>query len=87
LPHHIIIDFDKDGVHKIQNFGEDLWGEFSKNGLAEMDIGAVDRAVNRICVVVNRSRYKTRAVRVIKATLVSHYLNGIAHVSEEAFNS
>jgi len=81
------MDFDKDDVHKIRNFGEDLWGEFRKNGLAVMDIGAVDRAVNRICVVVNRSRYKTRALRVIKAKLVRHYLNDIAHISEETFNS
>jgi len=87
LPLRIVIDFDKNDVHKIQNFGEDLWGEFRKNGLAVMDIGAVDRAVDRISVVVNRSRYKTRAVRVIEAALVRHYLNDIAHISEETFNS
>ena len=87
MPLRIVIDFDKNDVHKIQNFGEDLWGEFRKNGLAVMDIGAVDRAVDRISVVVNRSRYKTRAVRVIEAALVRHYLNDIAHISEETFNS
>jgi len=87
LPLRIVIDFDKNDVHKIQNFGEDPWGEFRKNGLAVMDIGAVDRAVDRISVVVNRSRYKTRAVRVIEAALVRHYLNDIAHISEETFNS
>lgn len=87
MPQRIIIDFDNDDAHKIQNFGEDMWGAFSKNGLAVMDINAVDRAVNRICVVVNRSRYKTRAVRVIEAALVRHYLNDIAHISEETFDS
>ena len=85
MPQRIVIDFDKDDVHKIRNFGEDLWRKFSKNGLAVMDIGAVDRAVNRIYVVVNR-RYRTRTVRVINATLLHHCLNDIAHLSEETIN-
>jgi hypothetical protein len=85
----IVIDFDftppgRDEIHKIQNFGEALMYEFSKNPLATIDIREVDRATNRLCVYVKGRRYKTRAVRLIENVLARHFLTDIARISEDS---
>ena len=74
-------------IHKIRNYGEDLFHEFSTSPMATIDINAVDRATNRLCVVVTRDRYKTRTVRLIEKVLSRHYLTDIAHISEEPVES
>jgi len=87
VPRYILIDFgqvDSDAVDRIRNFGEDLWGKFEQNGLASLNIDEVDRCTNRLSVVVNRSRYKTRALSVIKTTLARHLLVDAAELSEES---
>jgi hypothetical protein len=74
---------DRNGlVHRIRNFGEDLYRMFAKSGEARIDIGEVDRAADRLVV----DSVKTRQLRTVSAEiekmLEQHNLTSVAHLSK-----
>jgi hypothetical protein len=86
----IVIDFEVptessargDIIHRIRNFGEDLYRELKRSGLAEIDLAEVDRAIDQI-----RARtIKVRKVRTVSAfiarMLEQHNLAEIALLSQ-----
>jgi hypothetical protein len=86
----IVIDFEvptdssarADIVHRIRNFGEDLYRELKRSGLAEIDLDEVDRAIDQI----HARAIKVRKVRTVSAfiakMLEQHNLAEIAFVSQ-----
>jgi hypothetical protein len=86
MPRTILIRFVDNGdpqlIHRIQNFGEDLYREFQKNGEAVMDIEEVDRATDTLRVTLAASRHLGTVMGFIKKTLQHHHLHNIAEVKK-----
>jgi len=86
----IVIDFELptessargDIIHRIRNFGEDLYRELKRTGLAEIDLGEVDRAIDQIRARTIKARKVRTASAFIERMLVQHKLAEIALVSQ-----
>jgi hypothetical protein len=69
-------------VHRIGNFGEDLYGEFKQSDLANIDLAEVDRATDQLCVRAVKSRKVRIVTTIITKMLERHNLAEIALVSQ-----
>jgi hypothetical protein len=86
----IVIDFELptessargDIIHRIRNFGEDLYRELKRSGIAEIDLGEVDRATDQIRARKIRVRNVRTVSAFISGMLERHNLAGIARVSQ-----
>ena len=83
MPQVIQIDFPEDSgdgvlVHRIRNFGEDLWKEYRDSDDAEVNLDAVDRATTRLEIVIRSPAYKDSALACARKLLRDHNLSEIA---------
>ena len=69
-------------IHRIRNFGEDLYRHCRNDGWASISIADIDRATDRVCVSVRSARRVRRTAQMIEKLLVQHCLRDIARLSE-----
>ncbi|PBC11856.1 hypothetical protein [Mesorhizobium sp. WSM3859] len=67
------IDWEKSTVHRIQNFGEDLWRSFRDNNRIQIDLGEIDRAVDEITFVV-RDTFLKKSLPEVHRVLRAHLM-------------
>ena len=68
-------------IHRIRNFGEDLYRHCHNDGRALISITDVDRATDQLKVSIRSARHVRRAAQMIEKLLVQHFLNDIARLS------
>ncbi|UVC12994.1 hypothetical protein [Mesorhizobium onobrychidis] len=69
------IDYEKSTIHRIQNFGEDLWCSYRANNRVQIDLGEIDRATDEINFLVRDTflqRSLTEVHRLLKANLMEN---------------
>jgi len=66
---------DSNLVHRLRNFGEDLYREFSTSGFAEISLNEVDSATSELRVVRNAKRHIGVVSAFIRKTLQQHKLD------------
>ena len=75
---------DETLVHRVRNFGEDLWRAFHAGDQANIDLNAVDAATTRLELTLAAPRHRDHVMEIIRTILGEHYLTQIARVSEKA---
>ncbi|OJX70665.1 MAG: hypothetical protein BGO93_03845 [Mesorhizobium sp. 65-26] len=55
------VDWERSTIHRIRNFGEDLWHSFREDKRVEVDLEEIDRAVSEIAYLV-RPRFLKRSM-------------------------
>ena len=73
---------DETLVHRVRNFGEDLWRLFYTGEQAKIDLAAVDSATTRLKLILVTPKHHGNVMDAIAKTLKEHYFTDIAHVSE-----
>jgi hypothetical protein len=70
------IDFpESSGVHRVRNFGEDLYRAFREDRLASIDLADVDRATTQIVVDFSySSRRRLKAATKLISEVLAKYL-------------
>jgi len=86
MPRRIIIDSDAEPderalIHRVRNFGEDLFRACREDGWAEISLDEVDRATNQLIVKVGSARRERRIAAMIEALLARHFFTGKARLS------
>jgi hypothetical protein len=90
MARQLLIDFDlpalaKDRnalIHRVRNFGEELFHACKEDGWASVSLQEIDRATNQICVTVRSTRRIRRISSMIDKLLDSHGLAAIARLSQ-----
>ena len=89
MPREIVINFvfrdDQPAtseIHRIRNFGEDLWRACKADGWAAIPLEQVDRATNQLRVAVYAKRRTRRIAALISRLLEKHFLASQAQISE-----
>jgi len=82
----IVIDFTlgptrASDIHRIRNFGEELYRCSGRDGWASISLADVDGATNQLSVSVRSSRRVRRVAQMIDKLLAQHLLKDIAHLS------
>jgi uncharacterized protein YutE (UPF0331/DUF86 family) len=71
-------------VHRIRDLGEDLFSEFSRSGLAQMDIEAIDSAIDCITIFAVKVRHLGEVEQTIKKILKKHGFTEGVQMEREA---
>jgi hypothetical protein len=69
-------------IHRIRNFGEDLYRHCHNDGWASISIADVDRPTDRLKVSIRSARRVRRTTQMIEKLLARHFLSNIASLSE-----
>ena len=69
-------------IHRIRNFGEDLYREFRDSRLAEVDLAEIDRATDKLAVRGIKNRKYHTVEEIVRKLLMRHHFDATAHVSE-----
>ena len=85
MPRDIRIDFDfgdaQPDIHRVQNFGEDLYRMARTKGTTACSIGEIDRATTTIFATIRSVRKSRRVLAEINALLAAHGFAGVARIS------
>jgi hypothetical protein len=82
MARQIIIDFDSPAdVHRVRNFGEDLYGACRDDGWASISLAEVDRATNQLRVTVRSARRVRRVAAMIEKLLERHHFTDTARLT------
>jgi len=65
-------------IHRIRDFGEDLYRKFRVSGLAEIDLAEVDRATERIVVTDIKKRSYHSVEQIVRKLLTPHHFDASA---------
>ncbi len=68
-------------VHRLRNFGEELYREFSLSGQASISLEEIDSATTELHVLVKAQRHLGRVSAFIAKTLKQHNLDDLFTVS------
>ena len=79
--HLIIIDFDPGHIHRLRNFGEDVWRSLREYKWAAIPLEEIDRAKTQLCVTVHSARHVKRVHTLVLKLLKEHFLDGVSRVS------
>ncbi|MDX8527554.1 hypothetical protein RFM68_23930 [Mesorhizobium sp. MSK_1335] len=66
-------DWEQSTVHRIRNFGEDLWRSFREDKHVEVDLEEIDRALDEIVYSVRR-RFLKRSLSEVHRLLTVHFM-------------
>lgn len=69
------VGYEKSTIHRIQNFGEDLWRSYRANNRVQIDLGEIDRATDEIVFMVRDTFLKkslTEVHRLLKVHLMEN---------------
>ncbi len=72
---------DDDLVHRLRNFGEDLYRGFSLSGQADISLDEIDAATTEFHVLVKAKRHLGGVSAFIAKTLKQHNLDDLFTVS------
>ena len=72
---------DDNLVHRLRNFGEELYREFSLSGQADVSLDEIDSATTEIHVVVSAKRHLGGVSAFIAKTLKQHNLDDLFTVT------
>lgn len=72
---------DDNLVHRLRNFGEELYREFSTNGQADISLDQIDCAVSELHVTIKAKRHIGTVSAFVKKTLQRHDLNDLFTVT------
>ncbi len=75
-------DWQASGIHRIHNFGEDLWRTFRDNKHIIIDLGEIDESVDEITFSA-RGRYVRRAVKEAEMVMREHMVDKEAEIVVE----
>jgi hypothetical protein len=67
-------------IHRIRNFGEELYREFRGSDLAEVDLVEIDRATDRIVIGDIKKRNYHAVERMVRKLLARHHFDATAEV-------
>ncbi|MBZ9794612.1 hypothetical protein [Mesorhizobium sp. ES1-4] len=76
-------DWQASGIHRIHNFGEDLWRRFRDNKHIVIDLGEIDRSVDEITFSA-QGRHVRRAVKDAEIVMRKHMVDKEAEIIVEA---
>jgi hypothetical protein len=76
------IDWEKSTIHRIRNFGEDLWRSFRDNNRIEIDLGEIDEAIDEIAFLV-RDTFLKQSMPEVRRLLEVHLMETEAIVDTE----
>jgi hypothetical protein len=65
-------------IHRIRNFGEELYREFARSGQAKIKLAEIGRAMNRFCITGVKARQVKRVSDLVQTMLERHHLGDIA---------
>jgi len=87
MARQIVVDFNLgrdrcSDIHRIRNFGEDLYRQCRDEGWASISITDVDPATDELRVSVRSARRVRQAAQMIENLLAHHFLSEIALLSE-----
>ena len=72
-------DWRRSDIHRIHNFGEDLWSAFRYDKRVAIDLGEIDRSRDEIVFRVRR-RYLRRAIAQTEAVMARHMIRAEADI-------
>ena len=72
---------DDNLVHRLRNFGEDLYREFSTSGQADISLDEIDAATTELHVLVKAKRHLGSVTAFIAKTIQRHNLDDLFTVS------
>jgi hypothetical protein len=75
---------DETLVHRVRNFGEDLWRAFHTGHQTNIDLNAVDAATTRLELTLVAPQHRDQVMGIIATILDEHNLADLARVSEKA---
>ena len=64
-------------VHRLRNFGEDLYREFSLSGQADISLEEIDSATTEINVLVRAKRHLGDVSSIVAKSLKQHDLDDL----------
>jgi hypothetical protein len=67
------VDWERSTVHRIQNFGEDLWRIFRDNRRVEIDLEEIDHAIDEITFLV-RDTFLKKSLNEVHHLLKVHFM-------------
>ena len=67
------VDWQQSTIHRIHNFGEDLWRSFRDNNRVDIDLEEIDRAVGEISFLV-RDSFLKRSLSEVHRLLTVHFM-------------
>ncbi|WP_192365140.1 hypothetical protein [Mesorhizobium mediterraneum] len=76
------IDYEKSTIHRIQNFGEDLWRSYRANNRVQIELGEIDRATDEINFLV-RDTFLQRSLAEVHRLLKAHLMENEAIIDTE----
>ena len=76
-------DWERSDVHRIHNFGEDLWRSFRGNNRIQIDLGEIDQALDEITFLV-RDTFLKRSLPEVHRLLKVHLMETEAVIDTEA---
>ncbi|MCV3208560.1 hypothetical protein OHD62_27275 [Mesorhizobium sp. YC-39] len=76
------VDFEKSTVHRIRNFGEDLWRGYRANNRIQIDLGEIDHATDEISFLV-RDTFLNRRLTEVHRLLKVHLMENEAVIDVE----
>ena len=82
MPHHLVIRFEPGHIHRIRNFGEELYHALKEDGWGSITLQDIDRATTEMCVAVHVKRRVRRISNLILRMLEKHNLASIASLAE-----
>lgn len=77
------MDWEKSTIHRIHNFGEDLWRSFREDKRVEVDLEEIDRAVSEIAYLV-RPRFLKRSMSEVHRLLQVHFMESEVVIDTES---
>ncbi len=77
------VDWERSTIHRIRNFGEDLWRSFREDKQVEVDLGEIDRAVDEVTYVVRR-RFLKRSLTEVHRLLGVHFMENEVVIDTES---
>lgn len=81
MPRRIRIDFATDDIHRVRNFGEDLYRMSLTDRAISCSIDEIDRATTVIFATIRPARRARRTIAEIEKLLARHGFAGVASIT------
>ena len=72
---------DQTHIHRLRNFGEDLFHAFRNDRHVLVDLDEIDRATERFSILVKHNRQLRRILQAVDPVTARHFPDRIAAIS------